>query len=403
MSNTHAVKSISTDAAASPRRISIFGSTGSVGVNTLELIGEAADRFTVEVLTAHRNVSLLAEQARRFGARHVVIADTEKYQELASLLDGSGIEVAAGPEALVEAATRPVDWVMAAIVGAAGLAPTLSAIRTGATIALANKESLVCGGDLVIEHVKKSGATLLPVDSEHNAIFQVFDFEQTEAVRRLILTASGGPFIGLSYEDMTHVSKAEALAHPNWDMGAKISIDSATMMNKGLELIEAFHLFPVAEEQIDILVHPQSVIHSMVEYEDGSVLAQMGAPDMKTPISYTLGWPERHSFRADRLDLAKIGSLTFEAPDETRFPALRLARAALKAGKSAPTILNASNEVAVHGFLEGEIGFLDIAAVVEETLSQVPLTDILSVDDIFEQDRQARAKAGMILKRRVRP
>lgn len=375
------------------RRVSIFGSTGSIGVNTLDLIAGAADKFAVEVLSANENVALLAEQALKFGARLAVIGNPSKYAELKALLAGSTVEAAAGTEALVEAAGRPVDWVMLGIVGAAGLAPTLAAVRTGAVVAIANKEALVCGGDLLLADVKKYGATLLPVDSEHNAIFQVFDFDQVDRVRRLILTASGGPFLGFTLEEMRHVTCDQALNHPNWDMGAKISIDSATMMNKGLEFIEAVRLFPVPARNIDILVHPQSVIHSMVEYEDGSVLAQMGAPDMRTPISYTLGWPERHSFPAERLDLARITTLSFEAPDPVRFPALRLAREALGAGKSAPTVLNAANEVAVHGFLTGRIGFLDIAAVVEECLQRSDFVEQISIEDIFECDRKSRELA----------
>ncbi|WP_202526146.1 1-deoxy-D-xylulose-5-phosphate reductoisomerase [Sneathiella litorea] len=379
------------------RHVSIFGSTGSVGVNTLDLIAGAADKFSVDVLTANENVALLAKQARQFGASLAVIANESKYAELKSLLTGSGIEVAAGRDALIDAASRKVDWVMLAIVGAAGLAPALAAVRTGSVIAIANKEALVCGGDLVLGDAEKYGATLLPVDSEHNAIFQVLDFDQIENVERLILTASGGPFLDFTLDEMKSVTRKQALAHPNWDMGAKISIDSATMMNKGLEYIEAVRLFPVAPDKIDILVHPQSVIHSMVEYRDGSVLAQLGAPDMRTPISYTLGWPERHSFPAERLDLAKTGSLTFLDPDLVKFPAIRLAREALNTGKSAPTTLNASNEVAVHGFLTGSIGFLDIAAVVEECLNQAHIVDLTSIEDIFECDRQSRELAHDVM------
>lgn len=379
------------------RRVSIFGSTGSVGVSTLDLVAGAPGKFSVDVLTANENVTLLAEQARQFGAGLAVIADESKYAELKSSLEGSGVEVAAGRDALIAAASRKVDWVMLAIVGAAGLAPALAAIRTGSVIALANKEALVCSGDLVLGDVKKYGATLLPVDSEHNAIFQVLDFDQIDSVERLVLTASGGPFIDLTFDQMKSVTRAQALAHPNWDMGAKISIDSATMMNKGLEYIEAVRLFPVAPEKIDILIHPQSVIHSMVEYRDGSVLAQMGAPDMRTPISYTLGWPERHCFPAERLDLAKTGSLTFCEPDTARFPAIRLAREALNTGKSAPTTLNASNEVAVQSFLTGEIGFLDIASVVEECLSRAQVVELAQIEDIFECDRQSREIARAII------
>ncbi|MCR9213649.1 MAG: 1-deoxy-D-xylulose-5-phosphate reductoisomerase [Proteobacteria bacterium] len=391
------VKNLASNPLSSPRRISIFGSTGSVGVSTLELIGQTPDKFSVEVLTANENFTLLAQQAKQFKASTVVIGNDELYRELKELLADTDVEVLAGRQALIDVASLEVDWVMAAIVGAAGLAPTLAAIRTGALIALANKESLVCGGDLVLDDVRKFGATLLPVDSEHNAIFQVLDFNQVENLQRLVLTASGGPFLDLSYDEMKEVSIDQALTHPNWDMGAKISIDSATMMNKGLELIEAEHLFPVSESEIDILVHPQSIIHSMVEYRDGSMLAQMGSPDMRTPISYALGWPDRHGFEADRLDLATIGSLTFLNPDPVKFPALRLAREALKTGKSAPASLNAANEVAVQGFLQGQIKFLDIASVVEETLLNAPVVDFSSVEDIFENDRQGRRIAKNIM------
>ncbi|MEH6524860.1 MAG: 1-deoxy-D-xylulose-5-phosphate reductoisomerase [Sneathiella sp.] len=380
------------------RRISVFGSTGSVGINTLELVAASAEEFQVEVLTANENVALLAEQAKKLDAKLAVVANEAYFGELKDLLSDTEIEVAGGQKALIEAGSRDVDWVMAAIVGAAGLAPTLAAIQTGAIIALANKESLVCGGSLVLDNVRKYGATLLPVDSEHNAIFQVLDFNQIDKVERLILTASGGPFLNLSYEEMRLVSREQALAHPNWDMGAKISIDSATMMNKGLELIEAAHLFPLPPEQIDILVHPQSIIHSMVEYRDGSVLSQMGSPNMKTPISYTLGWPDRHQFNADRLDLAKVGSLTFLNPDPIRFPALRLARNALKTGKSAPTTLNAANEVAVKGFLDGELGFLDICSVVEETLQRSKIVELNSIEDIVDIDQLGREQALSIVK-----
>jgi len=379
------------------RRVSIFGSTGSVGVNTVELIASAQGKFQVEVLTANENAILLAEQARALNAGLVVITNEEHLEELRQLLADTDIEIAAGRQALIDAASIDVDWLMMAIVGAAGLAPTLAAIRTGTIIALANKETLVCGGDLVLAEAGTYGATLLPVDSEHNAIFQVLDFDQLDKVERLILTASGGPFLGLSLEQMRHVNRDQALAHPNWDMGAKISIDSATMMNKGLELIEAARLFPISESKIDILVHPQSIIHSMVEYADGSVLAQMGAPDMRTPISYCLGWPERHEFKADRLDLAKVASLTFLNPDPIRFPSLKLARDALKAGKSAPATLNAANEVAVREFLSGKISFLDIAAVVEETLNQATLCELGSIKDIFDCDEQGRDIARHVI------
>lgn len=377
-----------------PKRITILGSTGSVGCNTVELIGATPAVYEVEALTAQTNVRRLAQQARQLKAKLAVIADPKRYGELKEALAGTGIEVAAGEEALIEAAMRPADWVMAAIVGAAGLKPTLTAIRRGGIVGLANKECLVCAGELMIAEVRKSRATLLPVDSEHNAIFQVFDMRQSAAVERITLTASGGPFRQLDREAMAKVTPAQAVAHPNWDMGAKISVDSATMMNKGLELIEAYHLFPVEKDQIDILVHPQSVIHSMVSYADGSVLAQLGMPDMRTPIAYALGWPERISAPSPRLDLGKIKQLTFEDPDSERFPALRLARQSLQSGGAAPTILNAANEVAVAGFLSGKIGFLDIARVVEQTLEHLVMPELRALEDVFEIDAAARRYAS---------
>jgi 1-deoxy-D-xylulose-5-phosphate reductoisomerase len=384
-------------AVSAPRRVTVLGSTGSVGTNTLDLIARHPEQYHVEALTAQRNVDALAEQARRFGARLAVIADPERYGALKQALSGSGIAAAAGPQGLIEAAAAPADWVMAAIVGAAGLAPTLAAVRRGAAIALANKECLVCGGALMTNEVKAHGATLLPADSEHNAIFQVFDFERPENVERIVLTASGGPFRTFERAAMARVTPAQAVKHPNWDMGAKISIDSATMMNKGLELIEAFHLFPVAAERIEILVHPQSVIHSMVAYNDGSVLAQLGSPDMRTPIANTLAWPTRMPTPAARLDLAKIGSLTFEAPDADRFPALGLARRALEAGGGAPIVLNAANEVAVTAFLAGRIGFLEIAELVERTMDAVADCAVDTLEAVYALDAEARAKAGELM------
>jgi 1-deoxy-D-xylulose-5-phosphate reductoisomerase len=389
-----AVASPETDAYAAPRSVTILGSTGSVGCNTLDLIARQPEAFAVEALTANGSAVRLAEQARRVGAKLAVVADETRYQDLKAALAGSGIEAAAGAPALTEAAARPADWVMAAIVGAAGLAPTLAAVRRGAIVALANKETLVCAGSLMIAEVTRHGATLLPVDSEHNAIFQVLDFERLDAVDRIILTASGGPFRTLSRAAMAEATPDQAVAHPNWDMGAKISVDSATMMNKGLELIEAHHLFGLPEARIEILVHPQSVVHSMVAYSDGSVLAQMGQPDMRTPIAYTLAWPERMATPVARLDLAEIGQLTFEAPDSERFPALRLARQALQAGGSAPTILNAANEVAVAAFLDGRLGFLGIAEVVERTLEGIDAVPLGGLDDVWRMDREARRFAA---------
>jgi 1-deoxy-D-xylulose-5-phosphate reductoisomerase len=382
-----------------PRRVSILGSTGSVGCNTIDLIERQPERYEIEALTANRNVALLAEQARRLRPRLAVIGDEERFGALKEALAGSGIEVAAGGAALIEAAQRPADWLMAAIVGAAGLEPTLAALHRGAIVALANKECLVCAGDLMMREVARSGATLLPVDSEHNAIFQVFDFDRPEAIERIILTASGGPFRTLDPAVMAHVTPAQAVAHPNWSMGAKISVDSATRMNKGLELIEAHHLFGLAAERIEVLIHPQSVVHSLVAYVDGSLLAQLGTPDMRTPIAYTLGWPERMPAPAERLDLAALGQLSFEPPDLERFPALRLARQALQSGGAAPTILNAANEVAVAGFLGGEFGFLEIASIVEETLATMPLDKPASLDAVFALDTEARGVAQALIAR----
>ncbi len=381
-----------------PRRVTILGSTGSVGRNTVDLISRNREAFTVEALVAASNVDALAAQARDLGARWAVIADPKRYQELKEALAGTNIGVAAGPEAVDEAGDRPADWVMSAIVGAAGLPPTLAAIRRGSVVAFANKECLVCAGDLLMREVQRHGATLLPVDSEHSAIFQVFDFAQAAQIEKIILTASGGPFREFDHAAMARVTPKQAVAHPNWSMGAKISVDSATMMNKGLEVIEAHHLFRMPAERIEVLVHPQSVIHSMVAYTDGSVLAQLGTPDMRTPIAYALGWPNRIEAPSPRLDLARLARLTFEPPDETRFPALALAREALRLGGGAPTILNAANEVAVSAFLQGEIGFLDIARSVEETLRVLPHTAPATIEDVRRLDLEARRTASNVMK-----
>lgn len=377
------------------RSVSVLGSTGSIGVSTLDLIAREPERFDLVAITAHKNVKSLIEQARRLNPQFAVIGDMLLYDELKAGLEGTGIEVGAGRDAVIEAALRPADWIMAGIVGTAGLAPTLAAVRRGASVALANKECLVSAGPLFLAEVARSGATLLPVDSEHNAIFQVLEADRLHAVDKIILTASGGPFRLSSLDDMAKATPAQAVAHPKWDMGAKISVDSATLMNKGLELIEAHYLFPVGESRLDIVIHPESIIHSMVAYMDGSVLAQLGAPDMRTPISYALGWPERMATPCARLNLAEIGSLTFSEPDPVRFPALRLAREALKAGGAMPTILNAANEIAVAAFLGGHIGFLDIAVMVEKVLSLglAPSGDPADLDDIYEIDRIARLKA----------
>ncbi|MCR6632093.1 MAG: 1-deoxy-D-xylulose-5-phosphate reductoisomerase [Magnetospirillum sp.] len=381
------------------RGITILGSTGSIGRNTVELVEARSDLYRVEALTANGSVDLLAEQARRLKPRLAVVADEAAYDRLKEALAGTGISVAAGATAVVEAAQLPAEWVMAAIVGAAGLAPTLAAVRRGAVIGLANKECLVCAGALMMGEVAAHGATLLPVDSEHSAIFQVLESDQPQAVEKIILTASGGPFRCRTLAEMEAMTPEQAVAHPNWSMGAKISVDSATMMNKGLELIEAHHLFSMPEDRIDIVVHPQSVIHSLVSYVDGSVLAQLGSPDMRTPIAYALGWPRRIAAPAPRLDLAAIGQLTFEAPDPGRFPALRLARHALQMGGSAPTVLNAANEEAVQAFLSRGIGFLDIARVVEQTLDAIAPTPPSSIDDVLAQDRRARECARSFIER----
>jgi 1-deoxy-D-xylulose-5-phosphate reductoisomerase len=377
----------------SRRRITILGATGSVGRSTLDLIERAPERFEVVALTANSDVAALAEAALRTGARRAVIVDGSKLETLRALLAGSGVEAAAGDSALTEAATMGADWTMAAIVGSAGLKPVLAALEAGSTVALANKEALVCAGGLVKEAAARGGARLLPVDSEHNAVFQCFDHDAPERVRRIILTCSGGPFRDKSIEEIRAATPAEAVRHPIWSMGAKISVDSATLMNKGLELIEAHHLFPVRADQLDIIIHPQSVIHSMVEYVDGSVLAQLGTPDMRTPIAHALAWPDRMATPCEPLDLARVGRLDFAEPSPERFPALALARAALVAGGARPASLNAANEIAVAAFLSGRIGFLDIAAVVAEVLDRYDPPAPSSLDDVLAVDIEARRLA----------
>src|SRR5271169_1826840 len=378
------------------RRVTILGSTGSVGQNTVDLLLRNPAVFEVESLTANRNPARLAEQARALRARFAAIADPVHYPALKEALAGTGIETACGAQAIVEAALRPADWVMAAIVGAAGLAPTWAAIQRGAIVALANKEALVCAGALVMQEVTRCHATLLPVDSEHNAIWQCFDLARADTIERIILTASGGPFRERNFEDMRGVTPQQAVAHPNWSMGAKISVDSATMMNKGLELIEAHHLFQLPPERVDIVVHAQSIVHGAVVYRDGSVLAQLGSPDMRTPIAYALAWPGRIDAPTKRLDLAAVGRLTFEAPDENRFPALRIAREALIRAGGAPTVLNAANETAVHAFLEGRIGFLEIAETVERALEAIPADNLESLEDVYTFDKAARQVAARL-------
>jgi 1-deoxy-D-xylulose-5-phosphate reductoisomerase len=381
------------------RSVTILGATGSVGRSTLDLIARAPERFEVLALTANRDAAGLAEAARRVGARRAVICDAAFLTALEAGLAGSGIEAAAGPDAVLEAAALGADWTMAAIVGAAGLRPTMAALRGGKTVALANKEALVSAGELMIAAARESGAILLPVDSEHNAIFQCFDRERPGGVRRVLLTASGGPFRSFSLEEMRRVTPEQAVAHPNWSMGAKISVDSATLMNKGLELIEAFHLFPLGPDGFEVLVHPQSVIHSLVEYVDGSFLAQLGSPDMRIPIAHTLAWPARMATPCERLDLVRVARLDFEAPDETRFPALGLARQALREGSARPAILNAANEIAVAAFLAKRIGFLDIASIAAETLAAYAPPPPRSIEEVLEVDRAAREAADGIMRR----
>jgi 1-deoxy-D-xylulose-5-phosphate reductoisomerase len=376
------------------RTLSIFGATGSVGLSTLDLVRQHREKYRVVALTANGNAAELAKLAKEFDAEIAVVADETAYLALTEALSGTNIKAATGPEALIEAAQMGADWTRAAIVGCAGLPPTMAAIEAGKTVALANKEALVSAGDLMMAAVQRSGATLLPVDSEHNAIFQCLAGGRIDQVRKITLTASGGPFRTYSLDQMRAVTPAQAVAHPNWDMGAKISVDSATMFNKGLELIEAHHLFPVGLDKLDIVVHPQSVIHSMVEYVDRSTLAQLGSPDMRIPIASTLAWPERLETNSAPLDLARISKLEFEAPDLVRFPALRLARAAAEQGGATPAILNAANEVAVAAFLGGRISFLDIASVVEETLTGYRPNAPHSLTDLFSIDAAARAYAN---------
>jgi len=379
------------------RKIAILGATGSIGTSTLDLIERSPDRFEVTTVTAATNVEALANIVRRTGAKLAVVADESRYTDLTELLVGTNCRAAAGADALIEAAAAEAGLVIAAIVGCAGLKPVMGAVEAGRTIALANKEALITAGALMTDAARASGATLLPIDSEHNAIFQCLAGSRSTDVSRLVLTASGGPFRSASAETIRSATPAQAVAHPNWSMGAKISVDSATMMNKGLELIEAHYLFGLPSERIDILVHPQSVVHSMVEFIDGSVLAQLGSADMRIPIAYALAWPERMATPAEKLDLAAIARLDFEAPDLDRFPALRLARDALEAGGAAPVILNAANEVAVAGFLVGRLGFSDITHVVHEALMGNDYGAPRSISDVLEIDRVTRERAEAML------
>jgi len=387
------------------RGVVILGSTGSVGCSTLDLLERAGAEIDLAALTAGRNVARLAEQALRWRPKLAVIEDETRLPELRDRLAGSGVQAAAGGAAIIEAAGQGVDWVMSAIVGAAGLAPTLAAARAGSIIALANKESLVCAGPALLAIARAAGGEVIPVDSEHSAIFQVFRPASAAQVRRLILTASGGPFRGWTRAAMAQVTPEQAVAHPNWNMGAKISVDSATMMNKGLEMIEASYLFGMGSDRIEVLIHPQSVVHSLVEYADGSTLAQLGPPDMRAPIACAWAWPERLAWEAPRLDLAAGADLGFEAPDEILFPALAVARQALTEGGGAPAAMNAANEVAVAAFLDRAIGFLDIAATVSETLEQLSGAGHLGqadgdpVESALIIDANARRVAAQVLSR----
>ena len=384
------------------RRISILGSTGSIGVNTLDVVAQLGgrDAFDIVAITGNSNVALLAEQAKAFGARLAVTADDKQYATLKDALSGTGIEVAAGRGALVEAGQRPSDWVMAAIVGTAGLAPTVAAAERGADIALANKECLVSAGELFVKVVADGGGKLIPVDSEHSAIFQSLEDDQRHAVERIVLTASGGPFRTWSREQMANVTADIARAHPNWSMGLKISIGSASMFNKALEMIEAKHLFGVRPDQIEVIVHPQSIIHSMVGYTDGSVLAQLGCPDMRTAIGYALTYPDRPKLDVERLDFAKLARLDFEAPDEERFPALRLARTAMDRGGVQGAVMNAAEEIAFHAFCEKRIGFLQMADIAEQVMDEmVGYGTAITMDDVFAADTEARHRAADVIAR----
>jgi 1-deoxy-D-xylulose-5-phosphate reductoisomerase len=387
------------------KRITVLGATGSVGRNTLDLIGRNPGLFEIVALAANRNAEGLAELALRHGARLAVLADQSGYGELKERLAGTGIEAAAGPDALMEAATRPADCVMAGIIGAAGLRPTLAAVAQGRRVALANKECLVCAGGIFMEAVRSAGTELVPVDSEHSAVFQAIAGSDPAAIERVVLTASGGPFRTWNLEQLEHATPQQALVHPNWSMGRKITIDSATLMNKGLELIEAYHLFPVELAQLEVVVHPQSIIHALVGYRDGSMLAQLASPDMRTPIAAGLAWPARMAAPTKRIDLVELGTLSFERPDEVRFRALGLARQAMQNGGMAPAVLSAANEIAVEAFLTGRLRFLDIAQLVAETLDLAAgrglLADAGDLDQVLATDAAARELALFLLNSRT--
>jgi 1-deoxy-D-xylulose-5-phosphate reductoisomerase len=387
--------------ASAVRSVSVLGATGSIGDSTMDLLRSARDRYRVEALTANSNVEGLAKLAKEFDARFVAVADASRLNELKQALSGTRTECGAGESAIIEAAARPADWVMAAVSGAAGLKPALAAVDRGATVALANKECLVCAGDFFMQRAMDAGACILPADSEHNALFQALSSGNREELLRVIITASGGPFRTWAPADIEQATLAQALKHPNWSMGQKITIDSASMMNKGLEVIEAAYLFSLSPDEIDVLVHPQSIVHGMVEFADRSVVAQLGAPDMRTPIAHCLGWPDRIKGPAAKLDLAKIGQLTFEEPNFERFPALRLAYESLRTGRGATTVFNAANEVAVAAFIAGKIRFGAIARLVEATIEawirSGNLAPLTSADDAIAVDHNARNKAAALL------
>jgi 1-deoxy-D-xylulose-5-phosphate reductoisomerase len=392
---------ISPQSVPAERSITLLGATGSIGTSTVDLIKRGGSRYRVEAVTAHRNGAKLAALAREVGARFAAIGDPSAYGELKDALAGSGIQAGSGESALLEAGERPADWVMGAITGSVGLKPTLAALKRGATVAIANKECLVCAGAVFMRTAAASGATVLPVDSEHNAVFQALGSGRMEDVKRAILTASGGPFRTWTLEQMRAATVEQALKHPNWSMGPKITIDSATLMNKGLELIEAHHLFALEPERLDVIVHPQSIVHGMVEYRDGSVVAQLGTPDMRTPIAHCLAWPVRIDGPSARCDLAKIATLTFEPPDPVRFPSLALVHRVIETGGAAPTIFNAANEVAVAAFIGRKLGFTGIVALVEATLDAATRRNALdepqNIEDALAIDHMARSMAQEVL------
>lgn len=388
------------------RRVSIFGATGSIGQNTIDLIARAPDVYDVVALTGAGNIELLARDARRLKARIAVTAHDHLLEDLRNALEGSGVVAAAGTAAITEAATRPADWVMSAIVGAAGLAPGLAALEQGATLALANKESLVCAGALMLRTAQENNARLLPVDSEHSAVFQALAGEDISAVERVIITASGGAFRDWPIEDLSKATLAEASSHPNWDMGQRITIDSASMFNKAMELIETREFFGVQPHQIEVLVHPESMIHAMVGFNDGALMAHVGPPDMRHAIGYALNWPERRSLPVERLDLAAIGQLTFRAPCDQRWPALRLAREVMQTGGLAGAVFNAAKEIALDGFIAGRLGFTDMAGIVEDVLTKLSsqqghIDAIMTLDNVASIDHLARNEAQAAINRKA--